>query len=60
MEKATRDDARMVAFKAEVVESSPPKIINATPMEGMKFWAALAIAVSWYCPRNCQDLPDSG
>ena len=46
MEKATREDARMVAFKADIVDSSPPKIINTTPKAGMKLCAALAIAVS--------------
>jgi hypothetical protein len=46
MEKATRDDAKMVAFKADIVDSKPPKIISATPKNGMKLCAALAIAVS--------------
>ena len=36
MEKATRDEAKMVAFKADIVESSPPKMISATPIAGMK------------------------
>ena len=46
MEKATRDDAKMVAFKADIVESNPPKIISTTPKKGMKLRAALAMAVS--------------
>jgi len=46
MEKATREEAKMVAFKALIVDSNPPKIISTTPIEGMKFSAALAIAVS--------------
>ena len=46
MEKATLDEAKIVAFKADIVESNPPKIIRTTPNKGIKFSAALAIAVS--------------
>ena len=46
IEKATRDEARIVAFRADMVDSSPPKIISAIPKTGMKFSAALAMAVS--------------
>jgi hypothetical protein len=47
MEKATLDDAKMVAFKADKVESNAPKVMSIAPNKGMKFWAALEMAVSW-------------
>ena len=54
IEKATREAAITVAFKADIVESSPPKTMIATPNAGMKSSAARTIAVSLYLPRNCQ------
>ncbi len=46
MEKATRDDAMMVAFSADIVDRRPPNTMMATPNAGMKPSAALTIAVS--------------
>ncbi len=46
IEKATLDEARMVAFSADMVDRSPPKTITATPKDGMNPSAARTIAVS--------------
>ena len=53
-QKATRLEANTVAFRADMVESSPPKTMVATPKDGMKLSAARTIAVSPFSPRNCQ------
>ena len=60
MEKATRDDAMTVALSADMVDSSPPNTITATPKAGMNPSAARTIAVSPYSPRNCQEGCPSG
>ena len=46
MEKATLEDANTVALRADIVESSPPNTMIATPKAGMKSSAARTIAVS--------------
>ena len=46
MEKATREAAMTVALSADVVESSPPNTIRATPNAGMNASAARTMAVS--------------
>jgi len=63
MEKATREEAMTVAFRADIVESNPPKTITATPNAGMNPSAARTIAVSPKSPKNRHEyrLPhDSG
>ena len=55
MEKATREEAMIVAFRADIVLRRPPKTMIATPAAGMKPSAARTIAVSPYRPRNCQE-----
>ncbi len=60
MEKATRDEARMVALRADMVDSRPPSTMTATPKAGMNCSAARTIAVSPYCPRKAHDGMPSG
>ena len=60
MEKATLEDAITVAFRADMVDRSPPNTMTATPKAGMKPSAARTMAVSPYSPRNCQEGWPSG
>ena len=53
---ATRLEARTVAFSADMVDSRPPTTMSTTPTPGMKFSAAMTMAVSWYSPRNSQEV----
>jgi hypothetical protein len=54
MEKATREEAMMVAFRALKVAKIPPPRIRMTPNLGMNPWAARMIPISLYLLISCQ------
>jgi hypothetical protein len=58
--KLTREEARTLAFKADMVEKSPPKTMRATPNSGIKFSAARTMPVSLNTPRISHEVLISG